>query len=105
MTATTTTTDTYVEYLKQEGFVPQSTAQGILFKREGLTYILETPPDDTSFLRLVLPNIWKLEAGVDTSKVLSALSFVNANVKVIKGIVVGDQVSLAADTFLDTPES
>ncbi len=105
MTAATNIADTYLNYLKQEGYVPQSTPQGIVFKREGLTFILEATAEDTSFLRLVLPNIWRVETGADLPKVLSAISFINANVKVIKGIVSGDQVSLAADTFLDTPES
>ena len=62
MTALNPTTEVYLDYLKREGFVPQSTLQGIVFKREGLTYILEAAADDASFLRIVLPNIWKVEA-------------------------------------------
>ncbi len=108
MTTTTThpATEKYIDYLKQEGYVPQLDMQGnIVFKREGLTYVLFTSLDDPNFLRLVCPGIWKIDSDELRARTLAALNLVCANIKVVKAFVVDDQVWVAAETFLETEES
>jgi hypothetical protein len=118
--AMTTTTDTaalYADYVRAEGYAPgfevvdeagnrrreYTDAQGnVAFKREGLTFILFASPDDSTYLRLLCPNIWKVEG--NATRIHNTISALNANVKVAKAFIVGDQVSLAAETLLETPD-
>jgi hypothetical protein len=114
---TTNTSALYADYVRAEGYAPAfeitdeggnkrkeyTDAQGnVAFKREGLTFILFASPDDSTYLRLVCPNIWKVEG--DPTRVNNAISTLNANVKVAKAFVLGDQVSLAAEVLLETPD-
>jgi len=107
----------YVDYFRGEGFAPgfdvvdeagnkrkeYIDGQGnVAFKREGLTFVLFASPDDPTYLRLVCPNIWQVEG--DPARVHNAISAVNANVKVAKAFMIGNQVSVAAEALLETPD-
>jgi hypothetical protein len=118
MTTTTSSAALYADFLRAEGYAPGFEvtdaagnkskefidAQGnVAFKREGLTFILFASPDDPTYLRLVCPNIWKVEG--DSTRLYNVISAINANIKVVKAFVIGDQVSLAAESLLETPDS
>ena len=101
MTATQTPSDEYLDYFKGEGYVPQADNEGnILFKREGLTYILFTDHKDPNYFRLVCPIIWQISTEEQRVKANQVISLVNLNVKAVKLFMVENSVSASSESFL-----
>ncbi|MFB5083586.1 T3SS (YopN, CesT) and YbjN peptide-binding chaperone 1 [Symbiobacterium thermophilum] len=95
----------YYEYLKEEGYVPRYDSDGdIVFKVEGLTYLLFASEDDEPFFRLCLPNIWKVESAAERERALAAACRVNAEIKVVKLHPVEDNVWSSVEMLIDPPE-
>lgn len=93
---------THVEnWLKNEGFRCEWDDDGDLrFKYQGCTLVCDNDKNDEQFLRIVLPNIYKIEN--DRLKVLEAMNTVNSEIKVLKAFVHKDLLCLAIELFLDS---
>ena len=56
--------------------------------------------DDPLFLKVVMPTIYEVEG--NREKVLEAINTVNARIKVVKAILIGNNVHLFIEMFVDT---
>lgn len=101
-----TKAEMYYEFLKEEGYVPHYDNDGdIIFKAEGLSYLLFAAEDDPAYFRLALPFFWEIESPAERQRVLAAATTVNAEVKVVKLYVVEDHVWASVEMLIDPPES
>ena len=98
--------DVFQDFLKEEGFTPKVDDDGdIVFKREGLTYILFVNEDDEEFVRIDLPNVWEIESLGERQMVMAAAAEVNRQVKVAKVVPMGDNVWVSAQLLVDPIEN
>lgn len=98
--------DVFLDFLKEEGFTPKVDDDGdIVFKREGLTYILFVNEDDEEFVRIDLPNVWEIESLGERQMVMAAAAEVNRQVKVAKVVPMGDNVWVSAQLLVDPIEN
>ncbi len=95
----------YLDYLREEGYQPRVDEDGdVQFKREGFTYFISVDEEDPEFFGLMLPNIWEIESDEERLYALFACNEATANTKVAKAQVVGDNVWISAEVFLEKPE-
>ncbi len=95
----------YVKYLREEGYLPKVDEDGdVQFKREGFTYFISVNENDLEFFGLMLPNIWEIASDEERLYALFACNEATANTKVAKAQVVGDNVWISAEIFLERPE-
>lgn len=100
--------DLYTQYLQQEGFLPKVDEDGdVVFKAEGLTYVLFSAEDDEEYFRLAIPNFWGIEPGdeQDRMRVLAASASVTAQMKVAKVQVIRDKVWASVEMLIDPIEN
>lgn len=96
----------FLDYLRQEGYVPKLDGDGdVVFKKEGLSYILFVAEDDRDYFRLAFPNFWPIENDVERWRVMEASASVNAKVKVAKVYPVGDNVWASIELFVSPIEN
>ncbi len=96
----------YYEFLKEEGYVPRYDADGdIVFKVEGMSYVLFPSEDDDEYFRLSLPNFWKIESDEERQRALVAACRVNAEIKVVKVYPVADNVWASVEMLFDPPDA
>lgn len=72
-----------MQYLKEEGYLPQETEFGLDFKCEGRSYVFFYDADDDQYFRLMMPNIYDV-TDENRDAVLVALNKTNTTVKVVK---------------------
>ncbi len=95
----------YLDYLREEGYQPRVDEDGdVQFKREGFTYFISVDENDPEFFGLMLPNIWEIESDEERLYALFACNEATANTKVAKAQVVGDNVWISAEVFLEKPD-
>lgn len=95
----------YFEFLKEEGYVPRYDNDGdIIFKVEGLSYLLFASEDDDEYFRLALPFFWEIESEEERGRVLAAATRVNAEVKVVKVYTVDDNTWASIELLFGSPE-
>jgi hypothetical protein len=96
----------YIEYLKEEGFIPKVDYDNdIVFKYEGKTFLINIDERDEQYFRLILPNFWSIDDTTEMSKALKVANDVNTSTKVATIIIVRDHVWAVAEMFIDgTPE-
>lgn len=95
----------YVSYLQAEGYQPKVDADGdVQFKRQGLTYFISVSENDLEFFGMMLPNVWEIESDEERLYVLFACNEATANTKVAKAQMVGDNVWISAEIFLQRPD-
>lgn len=96
----------FENYLREEGYVPKIDDDGdVIFKKEGLTFILFGAEDDPEFFRIALPNFWEIESEEERQRVMTAAAVVNANVKVVKIFPVRDNVWASVEQFVSPIEN
>lgn len=96
----------YFDYLKEEGFVPHLDNDGdIVFKVEGISYLLFQAEDDPEYFRLTLPFFWQIESPAERQRVMAAATTVNAEVKVVKIYVVDDHAWAGVEMLIDPIEN
>ena len=83
--------DTLFEYLKKEGFCPESTQNGLQFKFESLDFLHLRDENDELFYNLFFPQIFKAEENTQQD-VLTALNMANLQTKAAKGALHPDNV-------------
>ena len=97
----------YMDYVRAEGYVPSIDEDGdILFKKEGRSYFIIIGKNDTSFMQLLLPNIWSIDSETERAQVAEAISYANRRTKVAKAYISGARnqwVSIGVETFFEDP--
>jgi len=95
----------YMEFLKEEGYMPRFDEDGdIVFKSEGVSYLLFASEDDREYFRLALPFFWKIEDAEERRRVLAAAAQVNAELKVVKVYPVDDNTWASIELLFHDPE-
>ena len=78
-------TEAYREFLEEEGYRPKVDEDGdLIFKAEGLTFVLFAADEDETFFKLALPNIWSVEDAAEKAKAVRAAHDITRDVKVAK---------------------
>lgn len=92
----------YQQFLSQNHITFQSTPLGLLFEYHGGHFIITDPDDDTLYLQIVMPNVYRIRSNnLETGKVLRILNELNKKRKAVKGILVDDSVWLNVEMFID----
>lgn len=96
--------DQIQEYLFSEGLRPQEEDYGFFFRYQMLSYLIHWDKDDARYLKISLPSIFTVDENNRTDA-LEAINTVNLNRKVIKAILVDENVWITAEQLLDkSPE-
>ena len=97
---------TLTAYLSGEGFQPTVDGDGdVVFKREGRTYFIHVYPSDPTYLRVVLPNILKIENDDQRRRAMVAANYSTMTSKATKTIVTPkDYVWVTWEAVLKGPD-
>jgi hypothetical protein len=77
--------ETYLEFLREEGFRPDVDDDGdIAFKFEGRRFYIVISENDPSYFHLLFPNVWKIESAEELSQALLHANDVSRSMKVVK---------------------
>lgn len=96
--------DLVENWLKDQGFRCERDSDGDLFFRyEGANLFCRKDDSDKQFLRIIMPNIYKVDG--DRTTVLEAINAIARDIKAIKAFLVDDSLCLAIEMFVDsTPD-
>ena len=89
------------EYLAEEGLRPQEEDYGFYFRYQMLTFIIHWDEEDAFFLRISMPAIFASDEN-NRGDVLEAINKVNLERKVIKCLLVDNEVWVVSEQLLDT---
>ncbi len=93
------------DFLSEQGFRPHFDEEGdIVFKVEGMTWLVLFSPDDAEFYRLCVPNFWSVDDEDEAMAVEVASDYVNARVKSAKVFRVQSDTWAALEGFYAEPE-
>ena len=87
-------------YLTSEGLRPEETDYGFMFKYQSLTFLIFWDDDDNQYLKLALPSIYNVDDN-NRDDALAAANEVNIEWKVIKTVVLSDEVWVVAEQLID----
>lgn len=97
--------ESYLAFLSDEGVEGWVDSDGdVQFEYNERNYFIETNDGDNEFFRVVLFNIWPIESEQERIQVLAAVNEVNREMKVVKGYTLNDNVWIACELFLGSPE-
>ena len=95
----------YKTSLKEEGFEPKVDREGnLVFKFEGLPYVIEIEDQDEEFLRLAFKNFWMFDKASGHLGALIGALHATAETKVAKVCVRDGEVIASIELFLGSPE-
>ena len=96
----------YVSFLVEEGYRPTlDPDEDVLFKREGLSFVIIIDPADVQYFRVVCPNLWEAESGEERNRVLEACNAANGRSKTVKFYLIRNSVWAAIEMFLPEPNA
>ena len=87
-------------YLASEGHEPQETDFGYVFEYQNLTFLIFWDDDDDQYLKIALPGIFNVDDN-NREDALAAANEVNIEWKVIKTVVLSDEVWVVAEQLID----
>lgn len=86
-----------LDFLKEEGYVPKTDDDGdIAFKCEGEMYFIELDPEDPKYFRMTSGGEWDCENDEEKPKLFKAASETNHEIKMVKTVIVDDNLVLVA---------
>jgi hypothetical protein len=95
----------YMDFLESEGLKGRIDNDGdVQFEYESRTYFIEVNEEDNEFFRLVLPNIWPIESVSEGLEVVQACDEVNRTMKCTKAYTTNDDVWIAVELFVASPD-
>jgi hypothetical protein len=94
----------YADFLKGEGYSPETIKEGVVFKAEGKTYVIMVDENDEQFFRLVFPNFWSIDSDKERVKVVAASSHSTAATKVAKIFPVDNNTWGTIELFVASPD-
>ena len=90
-----------LQHLQADGYQAQVDSDGdIVFRFEGMGYVLCFDADDGQFGKLLLPNVWSIDTPEELLRVRAALDEVNRRIKLVKGHVQRGQVWFCIEMLL-----
>ena len=95
-----TTKSNLGSYLTSEGLRPEETDFGFVFKYQNLTFFIFWDDDDNQYLKIALPGIYNVDDN-NREDALAAANEVNIEWKVIKTVVLSDEVWVVAEQLID----
>ena len=95
-----TTKSNLGSYLASEGLRPKETDFGFVFEYQNLTFFIFWDDDDNQYLKLALPGIYNVDDN-NRDDALVAANQVNIEWKVIKTVVLSDEVWVVAEQLID----
>ncbi|PJJ19143.1 hypothetical protein SAMN05216517_102380 [Janthinobacterium sp. OK676] len=96
-----TITEPLLRHLQADGYQAQIDSDGdIVFRFEGMGYVLCFDADDAQFGKLLLPNVWSIDTQEELLRVHAALDEVNRRIKLVKGHVQRGQVWFCIEMLL-----
>ena len=94
----------YSDFLKAEGYAPETIKEGVVFKAEGKTYVIMVDESDEQFFRLVFPNFWSIDNDKERVKVVAASSHSTGATKVAKIFPVDNNTWGTIELFVASPD-
>ena len=95
-----TTKSNLGSYLTSEGLRPEETDFGFVFEDQKLTFLIFWDDDDNQYLKIALPGIYNVDDN-NREDALAAANEVNIEWKVIKTVVLSDEVWVVAEQLID----
>ena len=95
-----TTKSNLGSYLASEGLRPEETDFGFVFEYQKLTFFIFWDDDDNQYLKLALPGIYNVDDNNREDAIIAA-NEVNIEWKVIKTVVLSDEVWVVAEQLID----
>ena len=95
-----TTKSNLGSYLASEGLRPEETDFGFVFEYQKLTFFIFWDDDDNQYLKLALPGIYNVDDNNREDAIVAA-NEVNIEWKVIKAVVLSDEVWVVAEQLID----
>ena len=95
-----TTKSNLGSYLTSEGLRPEETDFGFVFEYQNLTFFIFWDDDDNQYLKLALPGIYNVDDNNREDAIVAA-NEVNIEWKVIKTVVLSDEVWVVAEQLID----
>lgn len=93
--------DKIFNYLLEEGYRPNRDEDGdIAFKVEGVSMYFSIADDDPGFVRLILPNFWKVEDLQEYERCLRVSNKLNSTYKAGKIFVHNNYLISTVEIFL-----
>ncbi len=94
----------YMSFLSKEGYRPELTEDGnVLFKAEGMHFVIYCRADDPFSFVMVLPNIFTVEEP-DMEVALECANDVIGRVKMAKILILEQRVWVVSEQFVAQPE-
>ena len=101
-THTSETARQICDYLDREGFKGEIDDDGdVVFRCEGLAYLLCLDSADPQWGRLVVPFVWEWDSAQERTEVMQAVDFVNRRSKLVKAYSVHNRVHLSIQLLLE----
>ena len=95
-----TTKSNLGSYLTSDGLRPEETDFGFVFEYQKLTFFIFWDDDDNQYLKIALPRIYNVDDN-NREDALAAANEVNIEWKVIKTVVLSDEVWVVAEQLID----
>ena len=96
-----TVQNTYLDFLKTEGFLPNIDTDGdIYFKYQGKIIIISVNEKDPLYYRMWMPKFWEIENDDERNKAYRAANDANHKLKVAKIAVTHNYVHAFVELFL-----
>lgn len=93
--------DLVENWLREQGFRCERDSDGDLrFRYEGANLFCCKDDDDPRFLRILMPGIYSADG--NRMKVLEAISNISRDYKAVKAFLLGDNLCLSIEMFIDT---
>lgn len=96
------TSELMMQFLKKEGLMPEvMDNNNIIFKYQMRTFMYVENDEDASFFQLMMPAIYDVTDD-NRDAVLVAANNITKGYKIVKCVVMDDDVWLSAETLLDS---
>lgn len=96
-----TTAELAKSWLHEQGYKCNLDEDGdAIFKYEGANMLVTVDKDDPLFFKIMMPSIYEVENNRD--RVLETINIINTKIKVVKAILIGNNVHLFIEMFVDT---
>jgi hypothetical protein len=93
------------DYLAEQGYRPHFDDDGdIVFRVEGMSWVVLFTADDAHFYRVCVPNFWSIDDEDEAHAAEVAADYVNARVKSAKVFRVKSDTWAALEGFYQEPE-
>jgi hypothetical protein len=99
-------TSLFEQHLRAEGYLPTVNERGhVVFKYQGLTYVIMMSAQDPAFFRLLLPGFWAAADDAERRDAYEAANHTTGVMKVAK-VTIDDQgnASASAELFVGSAE-